>query len=218
MNRILYSSHRCRQTTILIIIIILLFSAIYYLINNNHDDDIDKEIESIRTGRYILRNIYRYKIQFIIHKNAHLYYTVSSSVSIIYYFIYSSQIVSLLCIQMISSRLFDKYSVLCFVILRPNAIDRQSAIIDSWGTKCNRLLFVSANSNNQSSLLNTTNHRISELRVNIHDGYDRIWVKVQAAILFIADNYRLSIIVILFKLLIFDQNAYFYLKYVNVNL
>lgn len=106
-------------------------------------------------------------------------------------------------VRAFSNRLFDAHSILCLVLLRPNASDRESAIVDTWTRRCNRLMFVTAKrQHNRSQYDNSRSvdheeqsidgyrRRVSHLIVNIDDGYDRTWEKVRAALHFIDRNYR----------------------------
>uniref|UniRef100_A0A914VET3 N-acetylgalactosaminide beta-1,3-galactosyltransferase n=1 Tax=Plectus sambesii TaxID=2011161 RepID=A0A914VET3_9BILA len=91
----------------------------------------------------------------------------------------------------LSAVLYDSKRILCWIMTEKRGKDRQDAILDTWGTRCNMLLFVEGADtdarSDQKEVLFKTVHKI---RLHMNDSYENLWEKTKLAFRYIHDNYK----------------------------
>uniref|UniRef100_A0A914WEK5 N-acetylgalactosaminide beta-1,3-galactosyltransferase n=1 Tax=Plectus sambesii TaxID=2011161 RepID=A0A914WEK5_9BILA len=93
--------------------------------------------------------------------------------------------------QELSTVMYNKVRVLCWIMTHSKAKDRQDAIVDTWGSRCNMLLFIEGGGSN------ITAHRKEELFKTVHkielymkESYENLWEKTKLAFRYIHENYK----------------------------
>ncbi|XP_075231193.1 glycoprotein-N-acetylgalactosamine 3-beta-galactosyltransferase 1-like [Lycorma delicatula] len=82
----------------------------------------------------------------------------------------------------------ENVKVLCAVLTTPSNLNvKGKAVMDTWGKRCNKLLFMSSPENGTTINKNTSNMPVVEL--SVEEGHEMLWGKTKATFTYIYDNY-----------------------------
>ncbi|XP_070564631.1 glycoprotein-N-acetylgalactosamine 3-beta-galactosyltransferase 1-like [Ptychodera flava] len=69
--------------------------------------------------------------------------------------------------------------ILCFIPMSPNNDERLTAVRDTWGKRCDKMLFFSSETNRNQTVIG----------LNVTEGYDFLWGKVKAAFEYVYEHH-----------------------------